>query len=146
MQCYFFVPGKPRGKGRPRFYHGHAVTDVKTRDYEGMVSHKSGKEMQSLRALFGEEFDKLKDVPCRVELQAFFLVPKSYSRVKRECALNGFLRPGKPDADNIIKAILDGMNGVVFNDDAQVYDVSCEKRYSDCIEGVEVVVHWRTEK
>jgi len=146
MQCYFFVPGKPRGKGRPRFFKGHAVTDVKTRDYEGMVSHKAGKEMQLLREQFGEEFDRLKDIPCRVELQAFFLVPKSYSKVKRECALNGFIRPGKPDADNIIKAILDGMNGLVFSDDAKVYEVSCEKRYSDSIEGVQVKVYWEDKR
>ncbi len=143
MQVTFFVPGKPRGKGRPRFFRGHAVTDEKTREYESMVGHKAGKAMTDLRGVIGEEwYEKVLQRNCEVQMTAFFLVPKSYSRAKRECALNQFLRPNKPDADNIIKSILDGMNGVVFEDDVKVFRVECEKRYSDSLEGVSVLVKW----
>lgn len=37
----------------------------------------------------------------------------------------------KPDGDNVEKAVLDGMNGVVFNDDAQVFGNSWTKWYSE---------------
>lgn len=39
MSCMtFFVPGRPRGKGRPRFTRtGHAYTDEATRDYEAHI-------------------------------------------------------------------------------------------------------------
>lgn len=33
----------------------------------------------------------------------------------------------KPDVDNIIKAVMDGLNGVAFLDDKQVVFVSCKK-------------------
>ena len=35
--------------------------------------------------------------------------------------------PGKPDIDNIAKIVLDSFNGVVFEDDAQVYDLKVVK-------------------
>ena len=143
MQIYFFVPGKPRGKGRPKFFKGHAVTDDKTRDYEAMIRHKATMAMAHLKRYVGDEMiAELTSRLCRVELKAFFLVPKSYSKVKREAALNSLIRPSKPDVDNIVKSILDGMNGIVFHDDVQVFRVDCEKRFSDCLEGVQVIVHW----
>lgn len=37
---------------------------------------------------------------------------------------------GKPDADNIIKAILDALNTYAYKDDAEVVSVTAEKRYS----------------
>jgi Holliday junction resolvase RusA-like endonuclease len=36
----------------------------------------------------------------------------------------------KPDADNVVKAVFDGLNGVAFRDDVQVVDLRVRKRYS----------------
>jgi Holliday junction resolvase RusA-like endonuclease len=36
----------------------------------------------------------------------------------------------KPDADNVVKSLKDGMNGVVYGDDGQVIDLWVSKRYS----------------
>ena len=143
MKISFFVPGKPRGKGRPRFFKGHAVTDPKTREYEALVGERAQAAMNDLARCIGlKEADAIIDNPCDVDVIAFFSVPKSYSKVKRECALNQVLKPNKPDADNIAKIVLDGMNGIAFSDDAHVWRVVCEKRYSDTIEGVQVNVYW----
>ena len=35
----------------------------------------------------------------------------------------------KPDADNIIKVVLDALNGLAWEDDRQVTAVSCSKVY-----------------
>lgn len=35
------VLGNPKGKGRPRFYRGHAVTPKATREYEGMIMQQT---------------------------------------------------------------------------------------------------------
>lgn len=35
----------------------------------------------------------------------------------------------KPDIDNIIKAVLDGLNGVAFKDDKQVTSIKATKFY-----------------
>ena len=36
-----------------------------------------------------------------------------------------------PDVDNVVKPILDALNGVVFADDNVVSDILCRKRYID---------------
>jgi len=43
----------------------------------------------------------------------------------------------RPDLDNLTKAVLDGLQGRVFSDDAQIVDLIVRKRYGDC-EGVDV--------
>ena len=37
----------------------------------------------------------------------------------------------KPDADNVAKIILDGLNHIAWDDDTQVVDMMVTKRYSD---------------
>ena len=42
------------------------------------------------------------------------------------------IRPTKkPDIDNIIKAVLDALNGVAYKDDTQVVQVMATKKYRD---------------
>ena len=61
---------------------------------------------------------------------------------KAELARDQKIRPtGKPDIDNIIKAVLDGLNGVAFKDDAQVVFISAQKLYSDTPRLVVIVEH-----
>ena len=44
----------------------------------------------------------------------------------------GFIRPVlKPDIDNVLKAVLDGLNKIAYSDDTQVIAGSFEKFYSD---------------
>lgn len=46
----------------------------------------------------------------------------------------------RPDVDNIVKAILDGLNGIVYADDTQVAELVASKKYDDSEERVEVLV------
>jgi Holliday junction resolvase RusA-like endonuclease len=44
----------------------------------------------------------------------------------------GKIRPAKkPDADNIMKAIADALNGIAYKDDSQIVNVTITKWYSD---------------
>jgi len=36
----------------------------------------------------------------------------------------------KPDADNVVKAVFDGLNGVLWRDDVLVVDLRVRKRYA----------------
>ena len=66
----------------------------------------------------------------RVQIRAYFPMPNSWSRAKKGLALSGDIRPGKkPDVDNIIKIVLDGLNGIAYDDDKQVVYASCKKMY-----------------
>jgi Holliday junction resolvase RusA-like endonuclease len=69
------------------------------------------------------------EVPVSFELTAVFAVPSSWSGKKRQRALDGEIKPGKPDLDNIAKAWSDAFNGVVFRDDSQICNMTLAKRY-----------------
>ncbi|MCM1276703.1 MAG: RusA family crossover junction endodeoxyribonuclease [Lachnospiraceae bacterium] len=126
MRAYqFTVPGKPQGKARPRFNGKtrRTYTPQKTINYEQLVRN-------SYLALYAGEPPL--DGALKAEITAFFPIPKSVSKSKRDRMLSGEIKPTvKPDADNIIKAILDALNGAAYKDDAAVIKVTAEKRYSD---------------
>lgn len=70
--------------------------------------------------------------PVELRLLIDVAIPASWSKKKQAQALAGELLPTtKPDVDNIVKAIGDGLNGVVWRDDSQVSDVIARKRYAE---------------
>ena len=76
-----------------------------------------------------------KDIPLEIDITAFF----------NGKFLNGDWATKKPDSDNIIKIILDGLNKVAYYDDSQVCKVNFEKKYAD-IPRVEVKIKNLEEK
>ena len=45
-------------------------------------------------------------------------------------ALSGHIEPSKkPDVDNVLKSIMDGLEGIVYKRDAQVTRVRIDKKY-----------------
>ena len=124
----FIVEGKPQSKLRARTvrnkYTGNvnSYTPEKTVNYENLIRW-------NYRAAGGEYFG---EKTLKVVVQAFYPIPKGFSKAKRERALQGILRPEtKPDCDNIVKGILDALNGVAYYDDKQVVSVSCDKYYAE---------------
>jgi len=69
--------------------------------------------------------------PLRVMIEATMSIPLSWSKAKRQAALDGDVYPSRPDVDNIAKTVLDGMNGVVYEDDAQVMYLKVSKKYAE---------------
>ena len=62
----------------------------------------------------------------------YYQIPKSGSKKVHEGRLNGIIKPTtKPDLDNVMKAIFDSLNGIVYKDDSQIVRVVAEKHYSD---------------
>ena len=119
-QVHVVIPGQPVGKGRPRFGNGRAYTPAKTRDYEKKISNAAYIEMAELEPAA---------TPVRLVILAQFEIPKSWAKWRKEAATVGAYRPGRPDIDNIAKAVLDAFNGIVYVDDAQVYDLQIKKTY-----------------
>ncbi len=121
----FDVPGKIIGKGRPRLnsYTGTVYTPTKTKDYESLVQQ-----------YFLLKYPKFKPFEGRVqvEINARFQIPKSANKTEKSLMLENKVNPTKkPDIDNIVKIILDAMNGVAFNDDIQITKLNVEKSYAD---------------
>lgn len=118
----FIIEGEPVGKSRPRWSDGHMYTPKKTREYEEKVKN-------AYLAAGGIQFEK--DDSIGVVIHAHFKIPQSFTGGKRVAAMHKMIRPLKrPDVDNVIKSILDGLNGVAYEDDKQVVDVVCRKYYS----------------
>jgi Holliday junction resolvase RusA-like endonuclease len=121
----FTVPGEPIGKGRPRATTraGHAAlyTPKKTANYESLIAHAAHQAMAGAVPL---------ECACQVQLSITVGVPASWSKKKQAAALLGEVLPTKkPDTDNVVKAVFDGMNGVVWRDDVQAVDLFVRKRY-----------------
>lgn len=118
------LPGPPQGKARPRFRRdsGHAYTPERTRAYEKALRTEAALAMRGKKMLAGA-------LIARIE--AFFPIPQSWSKLKRTRALIGTVcHTTKPDCDNICKAALDALNGIVFRDDAQVVKATVSKHYA----------------
>lgn len=133
MSLVFSVEGEPQGKGRARAFRlkprpgkkgggiGH-YTPPKTEEYERKIGEAAALVMGDIPPYEG---------PMKLTLTAFFEIPKSWPKWKQTLARNGQLMPtGKPDLDNVLKAIKDGMNKIVWLDDSQVCAVSAEKIYT----------------
>jgi Holliday junction resolvase RusA-like endonuclease len=121
----FSVPGEPQGKGRARVgkVNGHArmFTPGKTVAYEGLIAHAAQLAMRGAEPIL---------CAVAIEVDVVCSIPKSATKRFTAQALAGDVRPTKkPDADNVLKAICDGMNGVVWKDDVQAVDVLLRKRY-----------------
>lgn len=128
------LAGEPRGKGRPQFStrggFPRAITPERTRTYEAALRYAAQETMAGRPPLDG---------PLKVEVFAWFAIPPSWSKKKRQAALAGAVRPtGKPDWENIAK-VLDAFNGVVWRDDSLVVEGHIRKGY--VLEGPSLIVH-----
>lgn len=118
----FTIPGKPFGKQRPRMNtHSHRTyTPTDTVNYEAYI-----------KMCFLEKYpDVTPDAGnVRIVIDAYFPIPESWSKKKKQEALEGNVRPRKPDWDNIGKIVSDALNGLAYKDDAQTFDARVIKRY-----------------
>lgn len=119
------VEGDPVGKGRPRAStiggHARLYTPAKTKNYEQMIKAEAAKAMAGHKPF---------EVPCLVELSIICAIPASYSKKKREaCEAGDMLPTKKPDADNVLKAVCDAFNDVVWRDDVLATDFIIRKRF-----------------
>lgn len=160
MEIKFTIPGKPRGKQRPRIcrINGKTITYTpkQTTEYEKLVR-------ASYTAVSKMFFDK--NIPLEISITALFSIPRVKvpqpsrtqnltDRVESLIARNSLKGSKKtdytncptarwptkkPDSDNIIKIILDALNGVCYHDDSQICKIYFEKKYSE-IPKVEITI------
>lgn len=124
----FVIPGEPVAKGRARIgrlANGRPVniTPARTRSYENLVALAAQQAMAGAPPI-------ARSVPVSISVDVTLPIPASWSQRKRAAAAMGTVRPtGRPDLDNFVKAALDGMNGVVLEDDSSVVRIETSKAY-----------------
>lgn len=127
MKVKFTIYGEPQGKGRPRFSTvcGH----VKTRTPDETVFYENLVKTE-YRNQAGVRFAD--DAMLDVRVTAYYTMPKSVSKKKRQAMLDRRIRPTKkPDFDNIGKVICDSLNGIAYRDDAQIVDAQVRKFFGE---------------
>ena len=123
MRIILNIDAEPVAKGRARSTKGGIhYTPKKTRDYEAMIRAEAIKS--SAEPLQG---------PLCLMATFHFAMPKSWSKKKQTevMADGGIDKTSKPDLDNLVKAVQDGLNGVLWGDDAQIVEIHAKKRYGE---------------
>jgi Holliday junction resolvase RusA-like endonuclease len=120
-----FASGHPKGQPRPRAFNRNGRTAV----YDpGTAEGWKGQVASACKALEGNQHDG----PLQVELS--FMMPRP-----KEHFLKRGLRPnaprwftGKPDADNLAKAVLDALTQIgAWKDDSLVTVLIANKEYAE---------------
>lgn len=131
MICTIEIPGEPMSKARPRatIRAGHAsvYTPSKTANYEAKVA-----------LAFKQKYPDLAPtcMPVKVEAKFIFGLNKGDYNSKGQPNKSGLRKLNghhekKPDLDNCLKAVTDGLNGIAYVDDSLIYRVDAEKLYSE---------------
>lgn len=112
----FIIPGTPFAKQRARATRmGRMYTPAPTVSFERTVGQ-----------IALPHFPSPLDGPIRLTVIATFLPPASWSKRKVAETVH---RPHiqRPDIDNCVKAISDGLNRIAFADDGQVAEIVARK-------------------
>ena len=117
----FEVPGAPVPKARPRVVGGRTYTPKPTKDYERLVRWTGQIAMWDAGC---------KPLTGPVGAYLAFTLPYPASWSKRKRAANEWAVT-RSDLDNLVKAVLDGLNGICYGDDRQVASVLAEQRYGE---------------
>jgi Holliday junction resolvase RusA-like endonuclease len=125
------IPGKPVAKGRPFFSTKggkfRAFTPKATASYENLV-----------KTLAQKKFKKPLDGPLRLSMH--FLMPRPKYMVWKTKPMPRQYCDKRPDLDNCIKSIKDGLNGIAFTDDAQIAELTAIKEYHAGGEGPQTII------
>ena len=131
------IPGEPVAQGRPRATRQGRVYDPETsRNYKAYVRLLASQK-KGVARLSG---------PLSVKITAVFSIPKSKPKKFKAAALELKELPTKrPDVDNLAKIVCDSVNGILWDDDCQIVELSVRKIYGEAprvemeVEKVEVV-------
>lgn len=139
MRIEFTAPVVAVPKARPRFTRsGRTYTPAKTQAFEKQIA------LMARRAMADAGASRVESGAVTVLAYFYYTPPQSWSKKRKLELIKKVVVPKttKPDIDNLKKAVLDGMNGVVFADDALVSRISAEKAYSYAFgDSIKIIVY-----
>ncbi|MQS44267.1 RusA family crossover junction endodeoxyribonuclease [Companilactobacillus mishanensis] len=125
MTIQLTIDGDPVPAARPRVTRWGTYTPPKYKKYKDYVS-------LSYKNKFHDNRYFEKGRPIKISIEFFRPIQKSVSKKEYARRLKNTVRPiMKPDIDNYIKAILDGLNGLAWCDDSQIVSIESSKYYSN---------------
>jgi len=140
----FFVPGLPAPQGSKKAFYVKALgRAVLTESCKKLKPWRAVVSMVAQQTMCGFPPE---NGPAKVEVEFRFPRPKNHfgsgknSNVLKSDAPT--FKVSKPDIDKLLRGILDGLTGIVFNDDSQVCTISSSKIYSDA-PGAQIAVEFK---
>ena len=123
--CDFFVPGVPQPKGNHRASRAGRI-------YDACKGLKSWQEAIGAAAMAHRPPTPIgKETAIGMRILLDMPRPKSLpKRVKHHTK--------RPDADKLLRAVLDALQGIFYQDDSQVIDPHPTKRYAEKTPGVHI--------
>ncbi len=113
----------PIAASRPRVTRYSTYYAEPYNSYKDILKVLIGKEVAKTKRPLFKQYE-----PLKLRVIFFMPIPKNTSKKKRESLV---WHTKKPDADNLLKAIKDAMNEIVYHDDGQVCEINVEKLYSE---------------
>ena len=116
------IPGKPIGKARPRFSKVGSFVKV----YSAQA-----KEEKAIIKEFKTQW-RLRPLECPVIVSMVFCMPITKASKKTVAdMLSGVLKhTKKPDCSNLIKMYEDCANGIIWQDDKQIFEIEATKAFA----------------
>lgn len=139
MRVEFFVNGLPAPQGSKRaFVVGGRARMVessgKVKGWRQDIAHRGA------RAWLDADFNGPAEGPFAVHVTFYLPRPKSHTGAKGLKPSAPRFPCGKPDADKLLRAVLDALTGIYYRDDSQVVDAIALKRYATGPIGARVVI------
>ena len=131
----FVIYADPSPKQRPRFSSvtKRTYTPEKCHHYQNEVRAQVVASLARQARVTAADFPLFPvDVPLRVNLDFYFKLPRQHPGMNKQVPLYGARwMPKNSDVDNLAKAIFDGLNTVIWEDDRQIVDSRTRKMYAD---------------
>jgi len=122
----FIIDGIPKQTERPRvgFYKNLYVPNAAKNKKDIKKQIEKQIDLKNFEIIKGEVY---------VKVTFYMPIPKAFSKTDKFIAELGYIKSiVKPDIDNLLKTILDGITHTgLWLDDDQVVRIVCEKRYSN---------------
>ncbi len=112
----FFIPMTPVPKGRPRF------TVINNKPHKVYTPKATKSAENQIKLLVRNEMNKNRRKPYEIPITAYMVFQSDFAS---ESTRHG------PDIDNLVKLVLDALNGIVYTDDKLIYAIRAEKVYSE---------------
>jgi Holliday junction resolvase RusA-like endonuclease len=129
QQAFLDLQIMPVPKERPRVVRNKRTGKIQSFTPQRTAAFHAQVHRVVDQVMFGHP---LMDGPLRVDVSFKMPVPKSWPKWKQEAALLGVIRPtGRPDLDNLEKALLDAFNSHLIDDDSLVIERFARKVYAE---------------